>query len=248
MRANQFFEKILSMFKPEKKMVVAKDHEHYNILNFGAQEDVTEAYRRLYANILYLPLESKCRKIAITSATAGEGKTTVATNLAITLAQTLVSSKVLLIDTDMRKAGIELMMSSETQSKGLSEFLMGEDEEPNIVASSVDGLYMLYAGQYPENPTRLISSERMSALFRHCEENFDYIILDTPALDAGSEAILLKKHVNGYVFVAKSKNSDVDSLGKAMDSLRSLGATILGMVLMGEETKKNKNKNLSFRK
>ena len=236
------------MFKPEKKTVVAKDHEHYNILNFGAQEDVTEAYRRLYANILYLPLESKCRKIAITSATAGEGKTTVATNLAITLAQTLVSSKVLLIDTDMRKAGIELMMPSETQSKGLSEFLMGEDEEPNIVASSVDGLYMLYAGQYPENPTRLISSERMSALFRHCEENFDYIILDTPALDAGSEAILLKKHVNGYVFVAKSKNSDVDSLGKAMDSLRSLGATILGMVLMGEETKKNKNKNLSFRK
>ncbi len=246
MSANQFFKKILSMCKSEKKTVVAKDHEHYNILNFGLQEDVTEAYRRLYANILYLPLESKCRKIAITSATAGEGKTTVATNLAITLAQTLVSSKVLLIDTDMRKAGIELMMPTETQSKGLSEFLIGEDEEPNIVASSVDGLYMLYAGQYPENPTRLISSERMAALFRLCEENFDYIILDTPALDAGSEAILLKKHVNGYVFVAKSKNSDVDSLGKAMDALRSLGATILGMVLMGEETKKNKK--MSFRK
>ena len=241
MKANQFFEKILSMFKSEKKTVVAKDHEHYNILNFGLQEDVTEAHRRLYANILYLPLESKCRKIAITSATAGEGKTTVATNLAITLAQTLVSSKVLLIDTDMRKPGIELMMPGEAQPKGLAEFLMGEDEEPGIVSSSVDGLYMLYAGKYPENPTRLISSERMSALFRHCEENFDYIILDTPALDAGSEAILLKKHIDGYVFVAKSKNSDVDSLGKAMDSLRSLGANIFGMVLMGEDMKKQKN-------
>jgi Mrp family chromosome partitioning ATPase len=81
----------------------------------------------------------------------------------------------------------------------------------------------------------------MAALFRHCEEKFDYIILDTPALDAGSEAILLKKHINGYVFVAKSKNSDVDSLAKAMESLRSLDANIFGMVLMGEEIKKQKN-------
>jgi len=230
----------------EEKSV--KDHEYYNVLNFGSQANVTEAYRRLYANILYLPLESRCRKIAITSATAGEGKTTVATNLAITLAQTLNSAKILLIDTDMRKPGIEQIMPDDFQPKGLSEFLLGEDAEPNIVTSSVDGLHILYAGEYPENPTRLISSERMAALFRYCDERFDYIILDTPALDAGSEAILLKKHINGYVFVAKSKNSDVDSLGKAMESLRSLDATIFGLVLMGEKMKKQKHKSFFSRK
>ncbi len=247
-KTDPFFKKLFSKFGKKRNFAeekAAKDHEYYNILNFGSQANVTEAYRRLYANILYLPLESRCRKIAITSATAGEGKTTVATNLAITLAQTLNSAKILLIDTDMRKPGIEQMMPADFQSKGLSEFLLGEDEEPNIVTSSVDGLYMLYAGEYPENPTRLISSERMAALFRYCDERFDYIILDTPALDAGSEAILLKKHINGYVFVAKSKNSDVDSLGKAMDSLRSLDATILGMVLMGEKMKKQKIQALS---
>jgi Mrp family chromosome partitioning ATPase len=115
---------------------------------------------------------------------------------------------------------------------------LSDEEEPNIVASSVAGLYLLYAGKYPENPTRLISSERMADLFRYCKKHFDYIILDTPALDAGSEALLLKKHINGYVVVAKSPNSDVDSLGNAMESLRSLDATIFGMVLMGEKVKK----------
>lgn len=249
---NSFFKGLFSKFVKKSADVeekTAKTHESYNVLNFGASQEIAiEAYRRLYANILYLPLESRCRKIVFTSATSNEGKTTVATNLAITLAQTLNSAKILLIDTDMRKPGIEQMMPADFQEKGLSEFLMGVDEEPNIVSSSVDGLYMLYSGNYPENPTRLISSERMAALFRHCEERFDYILLDTPSLDAGSEAILLKKHVDGYVFVAKSKNSDVESLGKAMDSLRSLGATIFGMVLMGEKVKKHKPIKFNFRK
>ena len=240
-KGGSVLKKLFSGFAKKKNKVDAKSikaHEFYNVLNMGTQENVTEAYRRLYANFLYLPFVTKCRKIAITSATAGEGKTTVATNLSITLAQNLNSSKVLLIDTDMRKPGLELMMPADFQPKGLSEFHLRDEEEPNIVASSVAGLYLLYAGKYPENPTRLISSERMADLFRYCKKHFDYIILDTPALDAGSEALLLKKHINGYVVVAKSPNSDVDSLGNAMESLRSLDATIFCMVLMGEKVKK----------
>ncbi len=220
----------------------------YNVLSSQCPRDITEAYRKLYANITYLPIEDKCRKIVVTSAAKGEGKTTVAVNLAVTLAQNLHKSKVLLIDCDLRKPGVELMLSKDFQSRGLSEFLSGEDKEPNIVASSVDGLSVLYAGAFAENPTRLISSEKMAELFRLCEEKFDYIILDTTALEASAEAMLLKKYVSGYLLVAKARNSDVGSLSSAIESLRTLNASVFGVVLTGEEVKaKGKRKFLRLR-
>lgn len=219
----------------------AENYEFYNVLSPHSPYDVAESYRRLYANITYLPIEGRCRKIAITSARAGEGKTTVAVNLAITLAQNLNAAKVLLVDCNLRKPGIELMLPKDYQRRGLSEFLSGTDKEPNIVSSAVDGLSVLYAGEFSENPTRLICSERMAELFAFCEDRFDYIILDTTALDTGSEAMLLKKYVSGYVLVAKARNSDVDSLGKAIESLRVLGASVFGLVLTGENVKREKN-------
>ncbi len=247
------FDKLKSMLRRGKKANIPEknspeSYEFYNVLSPHSPYNVAESYRRLYANITYLPIESKCRKIAICSALSGEGKTTVSVNLAITLAQNLNAAKVLLIDTDLRKPGVELMLAKDFQCRGLSEFLSGEDAEPNIVASSVAGLSVLYAGAFSEVPTRLISSERMAELFRYCEERFDYILLDTPALEIGSEALLLKNHVNGYVLVAKSKNSDVDSLGKAIESLRVLGAPIFGTVLTGAEIKPRKKRRFIFRR
>ncbi|MBP3591606.1 MAG: CpsD/CapB family tyrosine-protein kinase [Clostridia bacterium] len=247
------FDKLKAMLGRRKSANAAaknspESYEFYNVLSPHSPYNVAESYRRLYANITYLPIESKCRKIAISSALSGEGKTTVSVNLAITLAQNLNAAKVLLIDTDLRKPGVELMLSKDFQPHGLAEFLSGEDEEPNIVTSSVAGLSVLYAGAFSETPTRLISSERMAELFRYCEERFDYIILDTPAFEIGSEALLLKNHINGYVLVAKSKNSDVDSLGKTVDSLRVLNAPIFGMVLTGAQIKRQKKRRFIFRR
>lgn len=263
----RFFEKLKSKRQVEKKSADEKDkvnhhvakkssdkkevsanYEFYNVLSPHSPYNVAESYRRLYANITYLPIEGKCRKIAISSAIAGEGKTTVSVNLAITLAQNMNEARILLIDTDLRKPGVELMLPKGSQRRGLSEFLSGADKEPNIVASSVVGLSVLYAGEFFENPTRLISSERMAALFNYCEDKFDYIILDTPALEVSSEALLMKKYISGYVLVAKSKNSDVASLGKAIDSLQVMGAPIFGLVLTGETVKKQKKRKLIFRR
>lgn len=226
----------------------SKNYEYYNVLSPKSPYNVAESYRRLYANLTYLPMEGKCRKIAITSALGGEGKTTVAVNLAITLAQNLNSAKVLLINTDLRKPGVELMLSQDFLRRGLSEYLSGADAEPNILTTSVGGLYVLFSGDVSENPTRLISSERMEELFRFCEKNFDYIILDTPALDVGSEALLMKKHINGYVLVTKAMKSDVDSVDKAIESLRVVEAPILGMVLTGAEVKRQRKKRFSLRR
>ena len=223
-------------------------YEFYNILSPHSPRDVIESYRKLYANVMYLPIEDKCRKIVVASANKGEGKTTVSVNLAVTLAQNLNDSKVLLIDCDLRNPGVELMLSKDFQRRGLAEFLSGQDKEPNIVASSVNGLSVLYAGDLPENPTRLISAERMTELFLICEERFDYIILDTTALEVGLEAMLLKKHVSGYILVAKARNSDVGALSSAIESLQTLNAKVFGVVLTGEEMKRKKARRFLFRR
>ena len=230
--------------KRSKEIATYVNYEYYNVLSPRSSYDMAESYRKLYANIVYLPIESKCRKIAVASAIPGEGKTTVSVNLAITLAQNLNSAKILLIDSNLRKPGIELMLPKDYKHRGLSEFLSGKDEKPNIVSSSVEGLYVLYSGNLSIDSTRLISSEKMADLFSYCEDKFDYIIMDTPSMRIGSEALLVKKHVNGYILVAKSKRSDVDSLGAAIDSLRTLGAKIFGVVMTGEPVKRKKKRRI----
>ena len=246
MRNKKFFRKNLPV--GTKNATAVSNAELYNVLSPLSPNVVTESYRKLFANITYLSIEDKCRKIAVSSAIAGEGKTTVSVNLAVTLAQNLNSSKVLLIDCDLRKSGVQYMLSKDFQSRGLAEFLSGADEEPNIVSSSVDGLSILYAGALPENPTRLISSERMAELFRICEDRFDYVILDTTAFEVSAEAMLLKKYVSGYVLVAKSKTSNVDSLSSAIESLHTLNANVFGVVLTGEEVHKKKERKRFFSK
>lgn len=230
--------------KRSKKIAAYADYDYYNVLSPHSPYDMAESYRKLYANIVYLPIESKCRKIAVASAISGEGKTTVSVNLAITLAQNLNSAKILLIDSNLRKPGIEMMLPKDYKHRGLSEYLSGKDEKPNIVSSSVEGLYVLYAGEISMDSTRLISSEKMADLFSYCEDKFDYIIMDTPSMRIGSEALLVKKHVNGYILVAKSKRSDVDSLGSAIESLRTLGANIFGVVMTGEPVKRKKKRRI----
>jgi Mrp family chromosome partitioning ATPase len=79
-----------------------------------------------------------CDYFVIASASKGEGKTTVAVNLAVTLAQNLNRSKVLLVDCDLRNSGVELMLSKDYQGRGLAEFLSGADKEPNIVCDTIE--------------------------------------------------------------------------------------------------------------
>ena len=94
---------------------------------------VLEAYKSLYTNIVYSGIESNCKKIAITSAVPSEGKSTIASNLACTIAQNSDKSRVLLIDADLRAPAICDIFSADSSVHGLSEYLAGVDTEPNFV-------------------------------------------------------------------------------------------------------------------
>lgn len=212
------------------------------IVDFGIVDDDTpfairEAYRALYTNILYLNIEDKCKKIAVTSAVSGEGKTSVSTNLAITLAMNLEGKRVLLIDADMRQPTVAKMLSIEQKRHGLSEYLAGIDEDPNFDYIPQYKLMVLTSGSRNVNPTKLIGSDRMKKLIEACEEEFDYVIIDTPPVNVVTDANLLNGNVNGYVIATMAEHSNINGVSECISKLEHIGAEIFGIVLSGVKSK-----------
>ena len=212
-----------------------------NTVEFGIVDDDTpfairEAYRALYTNVLYLNIEDKCKKIAVTSAVSGEGKTSVSTNLAITLAMNLEGKRVLLIDADMRQPTVSKMLSLDKRH-GLSEYLAGIDEDPNFDYLPQYKLMVLTSGSRNVNPTKLIGSDRMRRLIEACEEEFDYVIIDTPPVNVVTDANLLNSNVNGYIIATMAEHSNINGVAECVAKLEHIGAEIFGIVLSGAKTK-----------
>lgn len=199
---------------------------------------VKEAYRSLYTNIRYLPIEDKCKKIAITSAFPGEGKTSISVNLAYSLAINSTESRILIIDSDMRSPRVpELLGIDRDGLHGLSEFLAGIDKEPNIIETVHPNLSFLPSGASNANTPGLLSSSLMQKLFDYCNENYDYVIIDTPPVNIVSDAILLAGYVNGYIIATRAEFSATNAVSDALGVLASADANVLGMVLCSYNAK-----------
>lgn len=197
---------------------------------------IREAYRALYTNVLYLNIEDKCKKIVVTSAVSGEGKTSVSTNLAITLAMNLEGKRVLLIDADMRQPTVSKMLALD-HHHGLSEYLAGLDEDPRFDYLPEYKLMVLTSGSRNVNPTKLIGSDRMKKLLEACEEEFDYVIIDTPPINVVTDAVLLNGIVNGYIISTMAEHSNINGVSDCIEKLERIGAEIFGIVLSGAKTK-----------
>ena len=207
------------------------------VIDENAPFAIREAYKSLYTSIVYLSIEDKCKKIAVTSAIPSEGKSTVSANLACTIAQNSKDKRVLLIDSDMRLPKISKMFSLDSNASGLSEYLAGVDEAPNFIYLPDKKLTVLSAGGYSVNPTQLISSSAMGKLFELCEEQFDYVIIDTPPVNVVTDAILINNYINGYVLAILADHSDVNNITNCVERLNQVGAEIYGFVLSGVRLK-----------
>ncbi len=211
------------------------------IINEETPFAIREAYRSLYTNIMYLPLGSKCRKIVFTSAYPGEGKTSVSINLAYTIASTSPESKILLIDADMRSPRVAQLLGVERRDvHGLSEYLAGIDEEPNLVNTIYNNLSLLTSGAESANTPALLASSRMASLIEYVDNKFDYVIFDTPPVNVVADAIFLGEHIDGFIMVARADYSDVNSLNEAVNTIKKVDGNILGIVLSFVDSKKVK--------
>ncbi len=224
---------MLKFFNKKKKSI--RDNfrlDHERLLDKDTPFGVKEAFSSLYTNILYLPIESRCKKIAVTSAVAAEGKTYVSINLARSIAMNNPESRVLLVDADMRSPRVYPIINNvDKRERGLSEFLAGIDKEPNTVSSEISNLSVLYSGAETANAIGLFSSGNMKELIEYCDNNFDYVIFDTTPVNIVSDAIVLNDYVNGYVIVTRAEVSDVNAVSTVVNSLNRVSANIFGFVL-----------------
>lgn len=190
---------------------------------------VVEAYKALRANIQFASIGKEVRKILFTSSNPMEGKTSVSVNLAATLGQ--AGHRVLVIDTDLRKPRVHTLFDM-SMSPGLTNILMkGCDFHDAVKRWDEHGIDVLTCGPIPPNPSELLGSEEMKNFLDSVEEEYDYIILDTPPALFISDAAVLSKYVDGVVIVVLEGVTTFDMVKGTVDNLEKADANILGCVL-----------------
>lgn len=189
----------------------------------------TEAYKSLRTNVLFSLSKEGCKKIMITSPLAGEGKSTVSSHLAASLAD--MGASVLVIDCDLRRGKVHRFFEIK-RTPGLANVLAGfTDVNTAIQKTKIDKLYVLPAGVVPPNPAELLASDRMKILVDEFAKSFDYIILDTSPVNVVSDALPLVNLVDGVTVVVRENYTDKVSLDRCMRNLEFAEANIIGTVL-----------------
>jgi capsular exopolysaccharide synthesis family protein len=191
---------------------------------------LAEAFRGVRTSVMYSVVDHPPRTMLVTSLRQQEGKTSVSTNCAISLAQ-LGSGDVLLIDADMRHPNMHEILEV-PQSPGLSDFLAGGTELSGVIkAARIPGLYVMPAGAVPANPSELLCSHRFAEALTALHERFAHIVIDTPPILGISDSLVIARHVEGVILVLRHGRSSRDAAQRAVQMLESVRARILGVVL-----------------
>ena len=196
-----------------------------------------EAYRSLRTNIQYSSFDKKYQTLVVTSANPGEGKSTVSGNLALVLAQG--ESKVLLVDCDMRRPSVHKKFRI-SNTYGISDLLVGNKKLEAVAHKYNDNLTIVSAGKIPPNPAEMLGSKAMTAFLEEMKKHFDYIVLDTPPLQAVADAQILSTKVDGSLIVVRAGVTKKDAVHNAVSIINKVNGNIIGTVLNGADNSKDK--------
>lgn len=186
----------------------------------------SEPIRILRTGVRFAGVDDPVRSVVISAAKAQIGKSTIAANLALSLAQ--VSGRTLLIDADLRRPtqSEHFRVSSR---RGLTTALMrGGELAEHVISGTHEGLDLLPAGPLPPNPSELLSSPRMSTLMEQVRTKYDMVVVDGAPVLAATEAAVLASLVDGVIFVVDLKRSRRREVLEALDLLDRAGARVLG--------------------
>ncbi len=197
---------------------------------------VAEAFRSLRTNIQFASVDHPVQTLLVTSALPSEGKSTVAANLAVALAQS--GKKVVLLEADLRRPSVHRYLKVPNRL-GLSAMFVQTQVylDGNLQGTRVPNLKVLTAGDLPPNPSELLGSERMYAIIRQVKEQADLLVLDTPPVMAVTDAVVLSPRVDGVLLVVKPGSTKLSALQTAIEQLQRVGAKVLGVVFNGVQLK-----------
>jgi len=189
-----------------------------------------EAFRSLRTNIMYAAVDRPLRRLMITSPTPQEGKTTVASSLAVVISQN--EKRVLLMDADMRRPQLHRKFGLQNRL-GLSElFVQPLDTIVSMIqASALPRLAVMTSGGLPPNPSELLTSKMMGQILDKLNQAFDVIVIDTPPVLTVTDAAALAPAMDGVVLVVKPGVTKLGAFQQALEQLRAGNARVLGVVM-----------------
>jgi polysaccharide biosynthesis transport protein len=194
------------------------------------QSLTSAAYRMLQSNLKFLNPDRHIKSIVVTSSIAKEGKSTVAANLAATLAQ--MGHRVLLVDADLYRPMQHRIWKLATP-EGLSDVIMSRVEIGRALQHVQENLDILAAGTIPPNPLALLDSKRMTLLMAEFAKRYDFVIYDTPPLVLASDVVALGKQADGVMLVVRPNMLDMASATTAKTMLAQANVEVLGIVTNG---------------
>ena len=192
----------------------------------------SEIYRMIQTNLKFLAVKRQPKVILMTSSVPGEGKSTVAANLAAAMAQ--LGRKVLLIDGDLRKASQHQLWQLSNKA-GVKDIVAHKTPLAQVISQPMKQLDVLTSGTIAPNPLALLDSPEMSELVAAARKEYELIIIDAPPLAVTADVLTLSKLADGIVFVSRPGIVEHESADLAQETIvnANLSQKVLGMVING---------------
>jgi len=209
----------------------AKQGEMYRLATLVyPRSAAAEAYRTLRTNVDFTAVDDPIRTLVVTSAVSGEGKTVTAANLAIAFA--LAGRRVMLVDADLRRPSIHTIFNL-PNTEGLTSLLYSDQANLDTIAHSNlhERLRVVTSGPLPPNPAELTGSERMRKVFERLKATADLVIVDSPPLQAVTDAAVLSSYLDGTILVIDASRTHRATIREAREALAKANARVIGVVL-----------------
>lgn len=192
-----------------------------------------EAYRSVRTAICFSALGSSHRVIQVSSPAAGDGKSTLALNLSISLAMS--GKRTILIESDFRRPKVHKLTGVDNK-RGVVDVLRGDCEVTDAVkTTSVDSFFVMPCGSRPKDPAELLSRPEYEQLLEVLRQQYDYVIVDTPPVLAVTDPISVAPRVDGVLIAMRLSRHTRDLGRRTLEQLRDVGATVSGVVINGVE-------------
>ena len=190
---------------------------------------VVEQFRGLRTNIEFSSLGYEVKSIVVTSSKPFEGKSTIVSNLAVTMASS--GKRVVIADCNFRRPTIHIMFSL-SNAKGLTNILLqGRKIEDTVIKTCIPNLYVIPSGPLNPNSSELLGSKRMKEILNELTNDFDMVLIDAPSVLYISDAQILSALAQGTIIVTAYGKSDKSELLSSKEKIENVGGKILGVVI-----------------
>ncbi len=233
--------------KPKKSILGRQESEAAYpslMVRDAPRSPISEAFRMLRANLKFMSADKELKVIVVTSSVPQEGKSTVAANLATSMAQ--MERRVLLIDGDLHRPSQHHIWEL-PNAEGLSNVIVGQVEVMAAIKKGMDNLDVLTCGAVPPSPASLLDSKRMASLIESFRSYYDYVIIDAPSLNLAADAATLGQMADGVLLVVRPGVVDSVNAAFACEMLEKSGQNVLGQVVNGVVPKNERHINYYFK-